>query len=247
MPSEEYTEQRLDRLRQEITEALSFGDLTHGLARTLRATLKELELHRHHLASQRRWPTGHTDLTPERVQIGGGAHRIDGFLNIDLVPPADLLWDIREGIPLADSVVDFVFSEHFLEHIDYPRSAKLYASEAYRILRPSGHAVTGVPNAAHVLNGYPNDPDVQGQMITRWYANRDCLNDINTYLDLINYVFRDQDDNPKYNPHYWAYDYDKLVSLFSDAGFSTVEPWTFDPFVANADREWGSVYVIATK
>ncbi len=239
--------ERLDQLRQEMAEALASADLNHGLARTLRATLKELDLHRHHRASQQRWPNGRTDLAPRQVQIGGGAHRLDGFLNVDLAPPADLLWDIREGLPLADGVTDFVFSEHFLEHVDYPRSAKLYASEAYRILRPGGQVVTGVPDAAHVLDGYPNDPDIQAQMITQWYANRDCVNDINTYIDLINYVFRDQDDDPRYNPHYWAYDYDKLVSLFSDAGFSTVERWPFNASIANPDREWGSVYAIATK
>ena len=71
--------------------------------------------------------------------------------------------------------------------------------------------------------------------------------DINTYLDLINYVFRDQDDDPVYNPHYWAYDHDKLVQLFTEAGFRTVEPWPFDPAMANPKRQWGSVYVSAVR
>jgi SAM-dependent methyltransferase len=181
------------------------------------------------------------------VQIGGGAHRLDGFFNIDAVPPADLLWDVREGIPLHDSSVRLLFSEHFLEHIDYPRSAKRYAAEAHRVLSPGGQVVTGVPDAAHVLTRYPAPPAQASEMIDRWYANRNCLGDINTYLDLINYVFRDQDDDPTYHPHYWAYDFEKLAQLFTEAGFSRVEPWPFDPKIANPRREWGSVYAVATR
>ncbi|WP_326600816.1 hypothetical protein [Streptomyces sp. NBC_01803] len=84
-------------------------------------------------------------------------------------------------------------------------------------------------------------------MISRWYAKRNCLDDINTYLDLINYVFRDQVDDDTYSPHYWAYDHEKLVSLFATGEFATVDPWPFDPSLANPKRQWGSVYVVATK
>ncbi|WP_333770729.1 class I SAM-dependent methyltransferase [Streptomyces sp. IBSBF 2435] len=219
----------------------------HGLARTLRATAKELDLAAHHRAGRAAWPDGRIDGTPGTVQIGGGAHRIDGFFNIDAIPPADLVWDVREGIPLHDASVRFLFSEHFLEHLDYPRSAQHFAREAHRVMAPGGRLVTGVPDAAHVLGPYPAPAAEAAEMIDRWYAHRTCREDIATYLDLINYVFRDQDDDPTYNPHYWAYDFDKLVQLFTQAGFTRVEPWAFDPAIANPKREWASVYVVATK
>ncbi|KWX02561.1 glycosyltransferase [Carbonactinospora thermoautotrophica] len=239
---------QVDKIRRQLVSALASPAITHGLARTFRAALKEIELYKNHWTSRRQYPHGVTDLATSRIQIGGGNHRIAGFLNIDLVPPADLIWDVREGIPLADGTAEFVFSEHFLEHIDYPRSAKLFAREVHRILAPEGQVVTGVPDARFVLRGYLNgDQELFAEMLSRWYANRDCLDDFNTYLDLVNYVFRDQDDSAKYSPHYWAYDYDKLVNLFIEARFSRVEPWTFDPAIANPKRAWGSLYVIATK
>jgi predicted SAM-dependent methyltransferase len=237
----------LDFLGEQIAAVLEDPATTHGLGRTLRALAKEIDLNRYHRASQKAWPNGRIDDRPAKVQIGGGSHRIDGFFNIDAVPPADLLWDVREGIPLNDGSVQFLFSEHFLEHIDYPRSAKHYAREAHRVLAPGGQLVTGVPDAGYVLKQYPAGPERATQMIERWYANRNCREDINTFLDLINYVFRDQDDDPTYNPHYWAYDHEKLVQMFTEAGFATVEPWIFDPTLANPKRQWASVYVVATK
>lgn len=236
-----------DDLAAQIEALLDEPMTTHGLGRALRAAAKEIELNRYHLAGSRAWPDGRIDAAPTKVQIGGGAHRIDGFFNIDAVPPADLLWDVREGIPLHDATVRFLFSEHFLEHIDYPRSAKHYAREAHRVLASGGQVVTGVPDAAFVLNQYPAEPGQANEMIERWYAKRDCLGDINTYLDLINYVFRDQDDDPTYTPHHWAYDHEKLVQMFTEVGFRSVEPWPFDPAIANPKRQWGSVYVVAVK
>jgi SAM-dependent methyltransferase len=239
--------QPLDAFADHVTAVLNDPATPHGLARTLRATAKEITLARHHQASQNAYPNGRIDETPTHVQIGGGTHSIEGFFNVDAIPPADLLWDVREGIPLQDATVQVLFSEHFLEHIDYPRSAKDFTREAHRVLAPGGQVITGVPDAAHVLAPYPAPPSEAAEMTARWYANRTCSGDINTYLDLINYVFRDQDDDATYHPHYWAYDAEKLVRLFTDAGFSRVEPWAFDPRVATPGREWGSVYVVATK
>ncbi|MEU6973517.1 methyltransferase domain-containing protein [Kitasatospora aureofaciens] len=240
-------DQQIADLLAQLDQALDSPATTHGLARTLRAAVKEVELHCHHRASVAALPDGVLKPGPTKVQIGGGGHRIDGFFNIDIVPPADLLWDVREGIPLADASAETIFSEHFLEHIDYPRSAKFYAREAHRVLASGGQLITGVPDAAFVLNKYPARPDQATEMIARWYAKRQCRGDINTYLDLINYVFRDQDDDPTYNPHYWAYDHEKLAQLFTEAGFRTVRPWIFDPTMANPKRQWASVYVVATK
>ncbi|MFI0897231.1 class I SAM-dependent methyltransferase [Streptomyces sp. NPDC020983] len=247
MPISEASRPQLDTFADHVTALLADPSTPHGLARTLRATAKEINLARHHHASQRASPNGRIDDTPTHVQIGGGAHRIDGFFNIDAVPPADLLWDVREGIPLQDATAQVLFSEHFLEHIDYPRSAKHFAREAHRVLAPGGQVITGVPDAAHVLTPYPAPLAEAVEMIDRWYASRTCRADITTYLDLINYVFRDQDDDPTYNPHYWAYDAEKLTQLFTEAGFTHIEPWPFDATIANPKREWASVYMTAFK
>lgn len=238
----------IEEIRQHVTIALAAPDVTHGLARVLRATLKELDLYRNHAVSRLRpTPVAMGTIHP-CVQIGGGSHLIEGFFNIDIVPPADLIWDVRESLPLPDASVEVLFSEHFLEHIDYPRSVKHHVTEVHRVLAAGGHAICGVPDAEVVLRAYhDNDQDLFEEMTERWYGRRNCQDDFNTPIDLVNYVFRDQDDDDKYTPHLWAYDYEKLASLFTEAGFSHVGPWTFDASLASPEREWSSRYVIATK
>lgn len=242
------TEKDLIQLQKQIENMLQDHNPTHGLARVLRLLLKEITLAKNHIEGLKEWEKNKNKFDRRKIQIGGGKHLLKGFLNIDIVPPADLICDLREGIPLEDSCSEFIFSEHFFEHVDYPISAKKIISEIYRILKPGGQIVLGVPDSKLAARSYVNkDQKYYKQAINTWYANRDCLKHFNTYIDLLNYHYRDQDDNKKYNPHYWAYDFEKLKSLFKNTGFSRVKRWDFDPAIANPKREWGSVYIIATK
>lgn len=239
---------RVKKLQKEAVDLLQNYETTHGLGRVLRLLTKEVTLRQNHLKGMKKWEEKSDAYNTKRIQIGGGKHTLEGYLNIDIVPPADLVCDVREGIPLDESCSEFIFSEHFFEHVDYPKSAKKVIAEFYRILEPGGQVVLGVPDSELVAKSYVlRDKEFYVKAVSSWYANRDCIEHFNTYVDLLNYHFRDQDDDEKYNPHYWAYDFEKLQSLFIDSGFSRVERWNFDASIANPKREWGSVYVMATK
>jgi predicted SAM-dependent methyltransferase len=235
----------LEALAGQIDTLLSAPASTHGLRRALRALGREIAVFQAHEAGRERITR---PIPARRVQIGGGARLLPGFVNIDIMPPADVIFDVREGLPIADGETEIVFAEHFLEHIDYPISVKKVIAECHRILRPDGQLILGVPDAGMVIDAYvDSDPGIRERMMRDWYANRDDQAHFNTYLDLVNYVFRDQDDSDRYTPHLWAYDLDKLVSLCAEAGFRKVEPWPHDPTIANPDRAWGSVYTVAYK
>src|SRR3989344_1853200 len=203
---------KVKELKCLVRAILEFNKTTHGMGRALRNLTKEIGLYENHIKGARDL-SKKKNLDTTKIQIGGGSHTLRDYLNIDIVPPADIIYDLREGIPLKDESSEFIFTEHFLEHIDYPTSTKKFFDE----------------------------------MLKRWYSKRDCLEHFNTYIDLVNYHFRDQDDDKKYNPHFWSYDFEKLVSLFKDAGFSEVKKWKFDSSIANSKRWWGSIYIIATK
>jgi len=235
----------IDELDLLLRKIASTEKSTHGLSRALRGLKKETVLYRNHCATLK---NGIPKIQDKKVQIGGGRHTLKGFLNIDIIPPADLIWDVREGIPLKSNSVEFIFCEHFLEHLDYPVSVKKLVKESFRVLKPGGSIVVGVPDSEIVIKKYiKKDKMFFQEIIDRWYSKRDCLEHFNTYIDLINYHFRDQDDSDKYNPHLWAYDFEKLKSLFKSVGFETVNKWCFDSELANPKRKWGSIYVVAKK
>ncbi len=226
---------------------LSSSSATHGLKRSIRNLLNEISLFKNHSKSKF---SGNPSIKAKDldVQIGGGHHHLDKFLNIDIVPPADLIWDVREEIPLKSGSARFIFSEHFLEHIDYPTSVKRFIKECYRLLKNNGKLAIGVPDGALAIQAYcNNNKKLINKFKRNWYGKRDCLEHFNTKIDFLNYHLRDQDDDKKYHPHLWAYDYEKLESLLKGAGFQKIKKWKFDGKIANPKRKFGSVYVTAVK
>jgi predicted SAM-dependent methyltransferase len=239
---------KIEELKNNLLLALKDKSTTHGLARSCRHLLKEIVLYKNHLEGVENLTENKIILNTEKIQVGGGTHILEGYLNIDIVPPADIVYDVREGIPLKDKCSEYIFCEHFLEHIDYPISAKKFVNECNRILKTSGKLVIGVPDGQLIVDKYVSkDKFFFKEMIEKWYAKRNCLEHFNTYIDLLNYHFRDQDDDEKYTPHLWTYDYEKLVSMLKMAGFKKVARWKFDAKIANPKREWASLYVVATK
>lgn len=232
-------------LLKRVLKDLEGNDATHGISRALSHLKREVEVFENHNKSVKE---NGTLRSFENVQIGGGAHVLEGFVNIDAFPPADIIWDVREGIPLTDSSAKFIFSEHFLEHIDYPVSVLKVFSEFKRITSAGGKLVIGVPDGGLAAHKYVSqDYGWFAELKERWYAKRDCVEALNTPIDLLNIHFRDEDASAKYTPHLWAYDFNKLESLLIKYGFTDVKLWSFDPSIANQKREWGSVYVEATR
>lgn len=238
----------VEKLKKSVQQVLKNKNLSYGISRALRKLFKEIALQQNYVQGIKNWQAKKGVVDLQKIQIGGGSHVLEGYFNVDIVPPADLVWDVREGLPFPDACCEFIFSEHFLEHIDYPISVKRFIGECFRILKPNGKIVIGVPDGGLAAKKYATrDKKFYQQMIEKWYSKRDCLEHFNTYIDLLNYVFRDQDDDKKYNPHFWAYDFEKLESLFKEAGFPKAGRWPFDESIANPKREWRSIYVVATK
>jgi SAM-dependent methyltransferase len=239
----------LHALRDQVSQlADRDAGAPYGLARAARLLLEELDIVHNHERGTIRLSDFEPGFSPERLQVGGGSHELEGWFNIDVVPPADLLWDVREGLPFPSNGTQVVFSEHMLEHLDYPRSVRWFLIEACRVLQTGGQIIVGVPDAEPVLRAYASgDTDLLEEYRRRWYANRTGLHQYPCPVDVVALVIRDQEDDPVYHPHFWAYDATNLTRLLTMAGFSDVRPWTFDPQIANAKRQWGTLYLTATK
>lgn len=78
-----------------------------------------------------------------RVNIGAGKTYIQGFVNVDIAPVADVVVDLNKDVlPFEDNSVDIVFSYHALEHVEN----YLFAlGEIHRVLKHGGWFLLGVP------------------------------------------------------------------------------------------------------
>lgn len=183
-----------------------------------------------------------------KIHVGGGKQYLKGFINIDLSKPADIIYDVRKNLPFPSESVDFIFSEHFLEHIDYPISVLNYFLEAYRILRKKGKLIIGVPDAGLITEAYvKKDKKILLRIKNEWYSKRSIINNIEAGIDIVNLVIKDEYADEKYNPHFWGYDELKLKNLFKKNNFKKIKKWKFDKNIANPKRKFGSIYIEGVK
>jgi predicted SAM-dependent methyltransferase len=141
--------------------------------------------------------------------LGSGAAPIDGWINIDLCRPADMILDLRFGLPFVDSTVDFIYSEHLVEHLGLNEGIRLL-NECRRILKPDGVLRFATPDLADVIKDYPEN----------WrrhdWVNRPEYAWIDSGARMVNVAFR-------YWNHRYLYDYRELALRLGQAGFQCVE------------------------
>ena len=81
------------------------------------------------------------------LNLGCGPYRIEGYVNIDINPKqsaADLIRDVRYGLPYDDNSVDGINASHFLEHLNC--TEMLYVlEECWRVMKAGTHMKIVVP------------------------------------------------------------------------------------------------------
>jgi predicted SAM-dependent methyltransferase len=94
---------------------------------------------------------------PLRLHLGSGTHRLDGWVNVDLLGmPADLRWNVTRPLPFPDGAAAAVFFEHVVEH--FPLGAGLdLLDECRRVLGPGGIVRVGVPDFGRYVTSYAGD------------------------------------------------------------------------------------------
>jgi predicted SAM-dependent methyltransferase len=103
------------------------------------------------------------------VQIGTGDHELPGWLNTDAWPrSAGVVYvDLTESLPFPPASVDYIFSEHTIEHVDYER-ALAFARECRRVLAPGGSLRLATPNLLSLVSLYGSEPATGGPTYVAW-------------------------------------------------------------------------------
>ncbi len=83
---------------------------------------------------------------PKKLHIGCGPHDLAGWLNADLYPRGNQIrLDATRRFPLESNSIDFVYTEHMIEHIPWTAAMQML-KEACRVLKPGGVVRVATPN-----------------------------------------------------------------------------------------------------
>jgi predicted SAM-dependent methyltransferase len=157
-----------------------------------------------------------------RANVGCGPHGRPGWVNVDATehPNVDCLFDARKRLPFEDGSVDVLFTEHFVEHLDFSEEAPLFFAECFRSLAPGGVIRVVVPDAGRYLKACAaGDWEVLAQMRPLRAGRRDAWFDcpIHTPVELLNLVFRQGTE------HLFAYDCETLSRVLQLHAFVRIE------------------------
>jgi predicted SAM-dependent methyltransferase len=100
----------------------------------------------------------------KRLQIGAGASRRPGWLNTDIEPGEGGLayLDATKRFPFEDSSLDYIFSEHVIEHLTYDEG-KFMMAEAYRVLVPGGKMRISTPDLRRFIALFDENPSEEAK------------------------------------------------------------------------------------
>jgi predicted SAM-dependent methyltransferase len=142
----------------------------------------------------------------EKLHLGSGSRIIEGWANIDITGLRTLAWDLRKPLPVAKGQVSFVYTEHFIEHIDRAAGLRLLR-QLKAAMAPGGVLRVSTPDLARLVNDY------QAARLVRmehggWFPETPC--------QMIN-------EGMRFWGHVFIYDESELVALLKECGFSEVQ------------------------
>lgn len=153
---------------------------------------------------------------PDKVMlnIGCGTDYKDGWINIDNnsdnnIEKLDLNWDLREPLPFEGESIDYIFNEHFLEHLTIDE-AQVIIKDFLRVLKKGGVLRIAMPDLREVVENY-----LDKEWRKRPFIKKFGLEFIKTPAELMNINF-------SWWGHKWLYDWEELERRLEEAGCTNI-------------------------
>lgn len=149
-----------------------------------------------------------------KLNIGCGTDYKKGWINIDNnsdnnIEKLDLNWDMRYPLPFPENSVDYIFNEHFIEHLTVEEGQKAI-KDLMRVLKPGGVMRIATPDLEVTVNKYMNIPLSKDPTIKKYH-----LEYVKTRAERINIGFR-------WWGHKWIYDWEELERRVKQAGYHKI-------------------------
>jgi predicted SAM-dependent methyltransferase len=141
-----------------------------------------------------------------KINLGCGPHGMQGWINLDLDPPNQSLYrkaDLSQGLPpvFERESVDFIYSEHFIEHITREQALKLM-KDCFRVMKPGGVMRISTPDLDFLITCYRQEK--LDKWAPTWQPKTPC--------QMVN-------EGMRLWSHQFLYDKAELMRLGFEAGF----------------------------
>lgn len=148
------------------------------------------------------------------LHIGCGTNYFDRWINIDNnsdknIRKIDVNVDMRKKLPIQNSTVDFIFNEHFFEHLTVEEGQRVLR-DFLRVLKPGGVLRIAMPDLKVAMDRYFN-VNWQDDPVFKKFGIL-----YKTRAEMINSSFRAWG-------HKWLYDAEELERRLKEAGMSNIK------------------------
>jgi len=149
-----------------------------------------------------------------KLHLGCGTQYKEGWVNIDdnsdnNISKLDINMDLTLGLPYQDGTVDYIFHEHFFEHLT-PEQGKLLVKECMRVLKIGGVMRIATPDLVEAVDKYLN-MEIKDDPIIKRYQ----LHHVKTKAERLNMAFSAWG-------HKWLYDWEELERRLREAGCKVI-------------------------
>ncbi|MDT9598894.1 class I SAM-dependent methyltransferase [Sphingosinicella rhizophila] len=142
----------------------------------------------------------------DRLHLGSGSRRLEGWANLDIDGYGHLVWDLRKPLPMGTDRARLIYTEHFIEHIPRDDARKLF-THARSVLKSDGILRISTPDLAKIARDY-----VEGKLVQMPHGNWFPA----TLCQMMNDAMRRWG-------HVFVYDQPELESLLRECGYTRIE------------------------
>jgi predicted SAM-dependent methyltransferase len=140
------------------------------------------------------------------LHLGCGENLLPGWANVDLIGFDGVIpWNLARPLPIAAGSVDFIYSEHFIEHLALAE-VESWLADCCRLLRSGGVLRVSTPDLRTLLAEYAAGRTDEWADVD-WHPASPCR--------MVNEGMRSWG-------HQFLFDFDELAGCVKRAGFSQV-------------------------
>lgn len=170
-----------------------------------------------------------------------------GFINIDLRYHGQLRLDLRKPLPFKSNSIDYIYNEHFFEHLNYIDKTAIRCLQDYlRVLKKGGKLRLVIPDMELLFKAYVNK-DYQYFKTTNIEDYIPQSKKYSSIIDFVNWGVYQR------GQHKYCYDFEKISLLLKSVGFKNIFRDNFNS-EKDIDRTWAntnpkdfSIYIEAVK